>query len=222
VDHSQDSGTAIDKREAAISRVIGAKLMEARELCGLLIEDAAKLLGIGKSELFRIERSRDLTTIPNWLIRKAAIVYDIGIDFLYGLQADDWEANEPKLRLERDTFSEMFQVTLDQVAKTENEQRKLDNKITALANTVAALPVAVKAVDDSFMEDFWQRNPGFDEMLGGATFIKHLDAALKIAAECNAEMVRFKAIHRDAIKVFNPEYVHSTPEKRLQHLKNNQ
>lgn len=200
---------AIDKREVATTSTIGKKLKEARELCDYTIRQAAKLLEIEDKQLHIIESGRDLDApIPHWLIRKAAIIFDVSADFIYGLNAD-WEAGDPQLRFERDTISEMFKLTLEESAKSINEQRKLDNKIAALANAVETMVPAINAVS-AFM-DFWMRHIGFDEMPGGATFVNRLDAALKAAHESTCAMVRFKVIHKDYLMQFSTEFVRQDP-----------
>lgn len=203
----------IDKREAATIRAIGQKLREARGLMGVKFSqlDAAKLIGITRDELASYENTSDVQTIPLWVIKRLAEVYDISIDWLFGLVDDDWELC-PENRRNRDFLASIEKTFIDEQAKVMVILGKQDRAIAAMAETVAKLPVAVKSVDDAFMT-YWQRNPEFENMPAGASLLNAVDAARNVAAECTCRMVRFKAMHREALKQFDPDYVRRSPHE---------
>jgi len=68
----------IDKRECAVARTIGQKLGEARGLMGDKFHQStvAALVGIDAKYLSDIENTNDVQTIPLWLIKRLAEVYD--------------------------------------------------------------------------------------------------------------------------------------------------
>ena len=207
----------IDKRECAVARSIGQRLRDARALMGDKFHQAtvAALVGIDAKYLSDIENTNDVQTIPLWLIKRLAEVYDVSIDWLFGLVDDDWELC-PENRDKRDFLAAIEKTFVEEQAKIMVQIGKQDRCIKAIADTVSTLPGAVKAVDDAFMQ-FWIANKRFDEMRAGNAFITKLDEALKTAAECNCQLVRFKALPFKALETFDPEYTHLPPDERLQY-----
>ena len=71
--------------QAAAVKTIGARMRQARELCNLSQSAAAKRLGYSNSsKLSKVEGATDTNSVPLWLILRAAKVYEVSIDFLFG------------------------------------------------------------------------------------------------------------------------------------------
>jgi transcriptional regulator with XRE-family HTH domain len=88
-------------RQTEIVKTFGARMVEARELCGYSQKKAAKLLGYrNSSKLAKIEAASDTNSVPLWLIPKAAEVYEVSIDYLFGVSAC-WQ-REPIAAQEKD------------------------------------------------------------------------------------------------------------------------
>lgn len=202
----------MDKAEISISKTIGQRMAEAREICLISQCQASKMLGIDQEELKHLESSLDIESIPNAVISKAAALYDVSTDYLFAL-TDDWELNDHKLRIERDTFSAITKLHLQNHAETIAQQNKLDNKISTLSKTVEALIPAIKEIDDCFMR-FWELNQEFDEMKCGSTFINKLDQALKLAAQAGSDMKRFKLIQDNPLQGYYPDKKRQSPHEK--------
>lgn len=84
------------KPQAAAVKMIGARLREAREMNNFSLSEAARRLGYSNpSKLSKVENATDTNSVPVFLIRDAAELYDVSTDYLFGL-ADDWETGIPR------------------------------------------------------------------------------------------------------------------------------
>lgn len=73
--------------QATLSLEIGLRMLESRKMAGLSQIDAARRFGYSNpSKLSKVEKGVS-PQIPIWLIRKAAIVYDVSCDYLFGVTA---------------------------------------------------------------------------------------------------------------------------------------
>jgi transcriptional regulator with XRE-family HTH domain len=88
----QDTSTLEFRREqASIVKTIGQRLKSSRELSNLSLSEAARRLGYSNpSKLSKVENATDTNSVPLWLIRDAAQLYDVSTEFLFGL-SDDFE-----------------------------------------------------------------------------------------------------------------------------------
>lgn len=84
------------KPQAAAVKMIGARLREAREMNNFSLSEAARRLGYANpSKLSKVENATDTNSVPVFLIRDAAELYDVSADYIFGL-ADDWETGIPR------------------------------------------------------------------------------------------------------------------------------
>lgn len=82
--------------QAELVHAIGARMRQARELCNLSQSAAAKRLGYqNPSKLSKVELATDTNSVPLWLIARAAKLYEVSLDFLFGF-TDDWETGVPR------------------------------------------------------------------------------------------------------------------------------
>lgn len=84
------------KPQEAIVKTIGARMREAREMNNFSLSEAARRLGYANpSKLSKVENATDTNSVPVFLIRDAAELYDVSADYIFGL-ADDWETGVPR------------------------------------------------------------------------------------------------------------------------------
>lgn len=169
-DRFQETEVKFDKNE--IVKVFGRRMKEARELCGLSGLEAAERLGyMNSSKLSKIEHASDGETIPPFLPYKASIVYQVSMDFLYGL-SDDWQRDP--------IISQQCQIqrALEQVSTEEN------NAIRNLFDQLSVVEQAAEVAFNRFGEikkivnRFRELNPEFDEKLKlGAKLLRVVDEA---------------------------------------------
>lgn len=82
--------------QAELVHIIGDRLREARELCNLSQSEAARRFGYSNpSKLSKVELATDTNSVPLWLIARAAKLYEVSLDFLFGF-SDDFEVGVPR------------------------------------------------------------------------------------------------------------------------------
>lgn len=113
VSTADNSGTRKVRHEVvALTKTIGTRMKEARELAGISQSDAARRLGYKNSaKLSKIENASDGYPVPILTIWRAAMLYEVSVDFLFG-QSDDWERSA-RMTQERRTSAWLFDVFED-------------------------------------------------------------------------------------------------------------
>ena len=175
------------REQSRIVKTIGARLKEARELCNMTQQEAARRLGYSNpSKLAKIEGASDTNSVPLHLIPKAAMLYDVSIDFLFGT-SDDWEPN-----IGRDAsqwllgaWEDARRRDLEVVSRLYRRVRFVSNTFDSLfqcANDVAAALLVVR-----------DRNDCFDELRAGSRLVNAVERQAVAVRESEVEMRRFRA-----------------------------
>ena len=74
----------VKREKAKLVRMIGLRMKHARELVNMTQEYAAEKLGYANSsKLSKIENASDTDNVPNYIIERAATLYDVSVDYLY-------------------------------------------------------------------------------------------------------------------------------------------
>lgn len=79
------------RKQTEAVKTIGARLKASRVLCNLSLSEAARRLGYANpSKLSKVENATDTNSVPLWLIRDAAELYEVSTEYFFGL-SDDWD-----------------------------------------------------------------------------------------------------------------------------------
>ncbi len=175
-----------NKTEVAVLKTIVARLREARGLAGIYDYQVVNWLGVSATKITELEEG--IHTAPLSTIKKAAEIFDVSIDYLFG-EAEDWEKCL-EVRKERDFSVHLQGLLIAEQTKIAAEMVKQNGQIAALSEAVIVLAPAIRAVYDAMLR-FWELNPGFDEMVAGAPVIHYLDLADKAGHEATCKMVRY-------------------------------
>jgi transcriptional regulator with XRE-family HTH domain len=187
------SKTMLDKTELSVIKSVGSRLKSARELCQpLTITKAAAMLGVSQSYLAALENGIDFQKLPLELILKAAKIYDVSTDFLFGLVGDDWELC-PEVRLQREFGQGARELYLEDLAKLGLELMSQQRRLAALTDTVLQLLPAIAEVCES-LESFQKRNAGFDEMAGGNQLLYRVKKVRRLGNISKRRFVRVKIL----------------------------
>lgn len=164
------------KEQIQLVRVIGARLREGRELAGLSQIDAAKLLGYANSsKLAKIEAASDTNSVPMTTIRRAAELYDVSVDFLFGLTSD-WE-RDPKIARERAVGAWLHNYLQEVRARDALAFVELSRLLEAVSSLIPNLATGAEQAKAAF-ERFMDMNPSYNDLIGGArlqSLIESLD-----------------------------------------------
>ena len=178
-------GLTPKQQQAQMIKTIGARMKEARNLAGYSQSKAAEILGYkNSSKLSKVEQATDTNSIPLWLIQRAALVYEVSVDWLFGL-SDDWEISHRMLQ-ERNTehwlFSHMEKKRLEAIQILKNLHDRIEVVSVAVKSSVKAVYDVVDALDK-----VRNINKNFDEDIrGGNSLLKAVEKAHEIAkiSEC--------------------------------------
>lgn len=176
--------------QAAAVKTIGARMRQARELCNLSQSAAAKRLGYSNSsKLSKVEGATDTNSVPLWLILRAAKVYEVSVDFLFGV-TDDWEVGA-RMTQEREISSWLWEAMEKARLRDMATLKKLHDRLEAMGDSVGAMLTAGEDVGTA-MTRFMELNPIFEEMPGGARLLGAIERSSASAKGAQAKMARFR------------------------------
>jgi len=182
--------TTIRQEQAAAVKMIGARMRQAHELCNLSQNAAAKRLGYSNSsKLSKVEGATDTNSVPLWLILRAAKVYEVSIDFLFGA-SDDWETGA-RMTQEREVSAWLQDVWEKSRQRDMETLKRLHDRVQTLAETVADMVVLAEDAGLALTR-FAELNPAFEEMRAGSRLVSAVERASNAAKSAKAKMARFR------------------------------
>lgn len=178
------------KEQASAVKTIGARMRQARELCNLSQSAAARRLGYSNpSKLSKVEGATDTNSVPLWLIVRASSVYEVSIDFLFGV-TDDWEVGA-RMTQERATSAWLFDAWEKARQRDMDVLRKLHNKVEAMEEAIGLMLAATDDVGAALAR-FAELNPVFEDMKAGGRLVGAVERATDAAKNAKAKMTRFR------------------------------
>jgi transcriptional regulator with XRE-family HTH domain len=179
------------QERSTLVKVIGDRMRQARELCNLTQITASKRLGYKtSSKLSKIETATNASSVPFWLIERAARVYEVSTDFLFG-RIDDWETGS-RMTLERNTSQWMFDAWETLRQRDMNVLKLLHDRTETLASAVSSSLSATEDIQAA-LNRFSELNSDFEEnMRGGARLVAAVERASTAAREADSRMKKHK------------------------------
>lgn len=176
--------------QAAVVKSIGTRMREARELCNISQSVAAKRFGYSNpSKLSKVEGATDTNSVPLWLIVRASQIYEVSIDYLFGV-SDDWETGA-RMSQERDVSQWVFDAWEKARQRDMEVLKKLHNKVDAMGGSIADMLEAAENADAA-MRRFAEVNPEFEDMRVGARLLSSIERVSDSAKNAKAKMTRFR------------------------------
>ena len=183
--------TPVRHEQAALVKTIGDRMRQARELCNLSQQTAAQRLGYQNStKLSKVERATDTNSIPLWLIARAAKIYEVSVDFLFGASGD-WDTGA-RMTQEREVSGWLFAAWDEQRRRDMLLLRRLHDRQEAIAKIVGGAHESAARLEVA-LKRFKELNPEFDsEMRGSATLDAAVRRSIEVAEEARTALQRFK------------------------------
>ena len=174
--------------QADLAKTIGARMRTARELCGLSQIEAARLLGYSNpSRLSKVESAFDAKSVPLWLLRAAAVLYEVSLDYLLGL-TEEWESGAGVSRSTQGWVLQFWEkCRLRDLATVEKVHREVvvaAGHLDAVLSAVRELSLATSA--------YRERNPEFDDTAGSATLVSRIGRLEASATLADASLRKLK------------------------------
>ncbi len=175
---------------AALAKNMGLRLRASRESIGMAQGEAARRLGYAnQTKLAKIEGGTDTNSVPHWVVLRAARLYDVSIDYIYG-ESDDWEITARALQ-ERDMAKWMMEAWEAGRQKDLEVLRKLKIRMNAISETVTGLFSASQDVQDAFRRFIELNSETFDDMRGGNRLLTAVDRLFDLTGTCKRKVTRF-------------------------------
>lgn len=175
------------REEAALNRLIGSRISEARSLAGYGSGELAKLLGLATADMTDIEAGR--AGAPVWLLRRIADRCVTTVDFLIG-DTEESERGEITPTL-RDILIRQ-QHHNDRLRMQEVlEQDSLRTRLEALEN-LAGRCQEVAAEAASAMQRVVDLNPQWNDIRGGARLQFAIGRTTTMAGRLGRRMARIR------------------------------
>lgn len=150
-----------------IAAAIGERLREARILAGYNQLTAAALLGYSNSsKLAKIEMGKESSQIQLWVIKRAAQLYDVSVDYLLGI-TDAPESESINHRVLGETMKRMGAHVEQQVHQDVLAQQALLEHLVAIEAAFTVID-AEAAEAQGAMERIATLNPQWGGIRGGA------------------------------------------------------
>ena len=179
---------------AALARLIGERMREARELVGLSQRDAARRLGyansskLAKIELGYVGSAGDTTSsVPLWAVVRAARLYDVTTDFLLGL-SDEWDPCESRV-------GHLFlsDLTADWDRQRERDMIVLGRYRAALASLLTGIDALLTNAGEAAtaLARFRELNSCFDDLPGGSRLVNAVEQGAVQAHQMRTRLGRY-------------------------------
>lgn len=175
---------------ASLAKNMGLRLRASRESIGMAQGEAARRLGYAnQTKLAKIEGGTDTNSVPHWVVLRAARLYDVSIDYIYG-ESDDWELSARALQ-ERDMAKWMMEAWEAGRQRDLEVLRKLKLRMNAITEAVTGLFSASQDVQDAMRRFIELNYETFEEMRGGNRLLTAVDRLFDVTGTCKRKVTRF-------------------------------
>ncbi|ENV00417.1 hypothetical protein F969_00649 [Acinetobacter variabilis] len=194
------TSTPSKQDQAVLSCEVGVRMRESRIMSGLSQVDAAKRLGYeNSSKLAKIEKGQS-SRIPLWVIRKAAVLYDVSCDYLFGV-TQTMERDDVSHASLRELHAFMFAEFDKRHAQDVAVMMGIRTKLETIEKTIVLAAMQAEQLDEA--RAFIESLPEWQEVRGGNRLINHIE---RLHHTVTSSALRFKDIKKEMQVKSGTEY----------------
>ena len=161
------SSTPTRQEQQVMAKSVGERLKEAREMVGLAQLEAATQIGYANSsKLSKIEKGKHSSQIPMWMLKRAAQVYDVSLDYLLGI-TETMERNGPDHSIMREMMIHMREEWNISRGRDLLITERLNGRIRQLEDCFAHMESAASDAELALARVV-ELNPEWQDMRGGS------------------------------------------------------
>jgi transcriptional regulator with XRE-family HTH domain len=173
-----------------VVQTLGERMKAARELCGFSQIQAAKLLGYANSsKLAKIEGEID--SVPLWLIPRAAEVYQVSIDFLFGV-SDCWQRDP--LAAQEQHVGHWLEARWQEVKDVQDDAFKALHAKQAELSAAVDRTLRRSKENLECLDHVRKHNKAFDDLRGGAKLLRLLAETAEDAMGLGFELEKLRTL----------------------------
>jgi transcriptional regulator with XRE-family HTH domain len=192
--------TPSKQEQAILSREVGLRMKESRVMSGLSQVDAAKRLGYHNStKLSKIEKGQS-TRIPLWVIRKAAIIYDVSCDYLFGV-TQTMERDDVSHASLRELHAFMFADFDKRHAQDVAVMMAIRSKLENIERTIVLAAMQADQLHEAKL--FVEEQEEWLDVKGGNRLVNYID---RLNHTITSSALRFKDIKKEMQVKSGTEY----------------
>lgn len=178
--------------DTALLKTIGDRMRKARELNCFSQTDAAKLLGYqNSSKLSKIEKAANSKNVPLSVLMKAASIYQVSLDYLFG-RSDDWGSSS-RATQQREAAAWVFDEWEKARRRDMEVLRKLNDRMSTIDGAIEVCVDQAFAVDEALSWFVSHNRKRFtNDMPGGARLLSAAEKLVSAAKESRASLRRYR------------------------------
>lgn len=189
------TGTPNRQEQAELARQVGARLKEAREMVGLSQLNAAKQIGYANStKLSKIETGKHSSQIPMWVLKRAAQVYDVSIDYLLGV-TETMEREDLRHSALREMMVHMREDWERLRGRDVLVQSNMLERIRHVEQSVVHIDTEAEAAEKALLRVI-ELNPTWQDTKGGCKLLATVQSTSAAARNARRNMQRFRNENR--------------------------
>lgn len=185
------SGVPSRLEQADLARAVGARLREARDMVGLSQITAAKQLGYANStKLAKIESGKHSSQIPIWVIKRAAELYDVSVDYLLGI-TESMEREDARHSVMREMMIHMRERWEKLRERDVIVQMGIIERVVSVENCITSIE---KEATDALtaLNRVIELNPEWEDIKGGSKLLSSIERTTASSRNAKSKIRRFR------------------------------
>ena len=191
-DQSRAQKVPTRTEQAELAHAVGIRLKEAREMACLSQQQAARMLGYSNStKLSKIESGRHSSQIPLWVLKRAAELYDVSLDYLTGI-TETMERDEDRQAINREMMIHMREAWETMRMRDVAVQGAMLERVKSLEDGLALVDQDCQEALESLQRIIELNKRAWLDMRGGARHESVVERAAESSRKARARIKRFR------------------------------